>query len=319
MRSFWPIAVLAAGLTVAGCEDEDEPAGTEFSFLVITDTHVRIPGAADDTGLSQQNLDNFDQMVKRINREFSDAAFVAVTGDLVGCLFSDNADDYLIGQDNPAERFKAFAAALAMPCHPALGNHDYEKGFDSQLQEGVSSGEPARMEAVWRKVLGIEPYYSFLHAGVRFIVLNTNRGAARSVPCPLEHVETGCAGSFDDAQLEWLQNELLQPEPCVLFMHHPPITDHNGQAGWSPVGEGFQIVEQDRFYDVVLAFREKIKLIFVGHGHLWAHDTLYESIGVYETGSIGDYLGNKDNVRVVRVNAARDRYEVESGNPSASE
>ena len=31
-----------------------------------------------------------------------------------------------------------------------------------------------------------------------------------------------------------------------------------------------------------------IKGIFVGHGHLWVRDLLYEQIGVYETESFGD-------------------------------
>lgn len=271
-----------------------------FSFVVITDTHVRLPGNPDDTKYANaENLEKLTRAVEKINGEAPDAAFVAVTGDLVGCLFSEDPDDYLQGEENPAEKFKEIMDNLLMPYYVALGNHDYE--IDFVFGEGINAKDPSGPEAVWKKVLGVDPYYSFVYNQTRFVFLNSARGPARQKTCIGSLRESYCTGSFDEEQIVWLESQLSNPEPSYLFFHHPPITDHPFQAIWSVAGPSFQVEKNDEFYDVAKDFKQEISAIFVGHGHLWEYDTLYNAIDVYETGSIGDTLSNSNNIRLVDV------------------
>lgn len=276
------------------------PSADSFKFVVITDVHVRLPGNPDDAVYNNAgNLNQFSGALDLITSSHTDADLIIVNGDLVGCLFSSNPEDYFIGTDNPAETFKTMMQALGKPSYAALGNHDYQDGFNVSLREGVTATDPAAMEAVWKKVLGIDPYYSFIHKGVRFIILNSTRGPSYNEICPAATAESGCKGSFDDAQMDWLEVELAKPEFCLLFMHHPPITDNNSFKNWSAGGLAMQVRSGDRFYAIARANKTRIKGIFVGHGHRKEKDTLEATIPVHETGSIGDYQGSSRNIRVV--------------------
>ncbi len=289
-----------------------------FSFLIISDTHVRLPGNSDDDDYNNQlNIDNLESAVTRIDLQYPHADFVLVTGDLVGCLFSDNADDYLEGQENPAEEFKSIMDGLNIPYHVALGNHDYQKGYNTFDHEGIMTDNILKIEAVWKKVLGIDPYYSFVHEGVRFIVLNSNRGTARSEVCLFCKNEAFCTGSFDDLQIEWLEKEMKKTEPVLLFFHHPLFTDNKDYA-WAGFLPSFLVEEGDAFYLIAQTYKDKIKGIFVGHGHSWVSDTLYQTIPVYETGPIGDKAGSGENIHVITVDPADNLYQVSIGNDSAS-
>ncbi|MFH1830745.1 MAG: Ig-like domain-containing protein [Pseudomonadota bacterium] len=272
---------------------------TGFYFIVLSDTHVRIPGNPDDAFYNnQQNLDNLEETISTINDFYSDAAFVVVTGDLVGCLFSEDPDDYVIGGDNPAERFKSMMDELAMPYYSALGNHDYMKGFDAVDGEGWTTDNIMAIESVWNKVLGINPYYSFEYEGIDFIILNSNRGNARSVVCPYSEHEAFCIGSFDDTQMNWLVDKLSESEYALLFFHHPLHTD-TASILWSVFGDSFLVVDNDRIYDITESHVSTIKGIFVGHGHIKEYDTLWNLIDVNETAATGGYFSEANNINLV--------------------
>ncbi len=51
---------------------------------------------------------------------------------------------------------------------------------------------------------------------------------------------------------------------------------------------------------MIEAQKDNIKAMFVGHGHIWAADTL-NGIPVYETGPIGDSGSDGDNMHIVTV------------------
>ncbi|MGQ9660881.1 MAG: hypothetical protein ACUVWX_00910 [Kiritimatiellia bacterium] len=88
-HSFFAIRVFLLCLPI-GCEDRTQKTES-FRFLILSDLHVRIPGRPDNAHYdSGGNLDNLVYMVNRINADFPDAAFVVVTDDLVGTLYSDN-------------------------------------------------------------------------------------------------------------------------------------------------------------------------------------------------------------------------------------
>jgi 3',5'-cyclic AMP phosphodiesterase CpdA len=285
----------------ASSDNDDQPA--PFQFIVLSDTHVRIPGNPDDAVYDNQgNLDNLTAAVDRINSAYGDVDFVAVTGDLVGNLFSEDPDDYLTGEINPAETFNQMMNNLIPPFYVTLGNHDYQNGFDVETREGISSGDILSIETVWRKVLGIEPYYAFSHKGINMIFLNSNRGPLRNDICEGAQVEAFCTGSFDVEQLIWLEERLAEDMPAVLFMHHPPHSD-TASAGWT-FFHSYRIDQADPFYEVTEAYKDNILAIFVGHGHRWEEDTLHGTIAVFETDAIGDRSSSAANIRIVDIDPA---------------
>ncbi len=299
---------------LSGDEENEEATSNEgetFRFAVFSDTHVRLPGNKDDGSYEpEKNLANLDSAVDTINAELYDSDFVAVTGDLVGCLFSEDLNDYGSGTENPADTFRQKMENLVMPYYPVLGNHDYQKDFDDTIDEGVNTDNIEAIEAVWKSVLGIDPYYSVVHKGVRLLFLNSNRGSARTNLCTACSVESFCTGSFDDEQIAWLEEELSQDEPAILFMHHPPATD-NTEENLFALSPTFYVEEGDAFYEVTESVADKILAIFVGHGHLFVRDTLHGTIPVYETGSIGDTNGNGQNIHTVEVNPSEPQIFIE--------
>jgi 3',5'-cyclic AMP phosphodiesterase CpdA len=301
-------------ISCGGGSSSDAPPddiNADFRFLVISDTHVRLPGNPDSIDYNvQENLDNLAYIINRINNEFSTADFVAVTGDLVGCLFSENPDDYGIGMDTTADRFKSMTDSLSVPLYSTLGNHDYQKSYDPVLHEGVTSDNRDAIEAVWEKVLGTEPYYSIVNKGVRMIFANSNRGDAYNDLCSSCTVEAGCTGSFDSEQIAWLRAELANPEPAIIFIHHPPETDNQMIIYFAL--PSFLIENSDEFYDVIDDNQDNILAVFVGHGHVWAYDTLGR-VKIYETGAIGDGNSSGNNVNIVEVNVANRKIRVTNG------
>ncbi len=295
-------------LIPTGCKEGDDnptPAVAGITFAVISDVHVRLPGNPDDADHDNaRSLDHLRQAVAAINRASPAPRFVVVTGDLVGCLFSDNPGDYAVGDDTPADRFKSLMSDLSCPWYAALGNHDYEVGYDLAAGVGTTAADPAKVEAVWERVLGRASTFAFSEGGLRFVILNSNRGPLAGRPCGGSGPELGCTGSFDEAQLAWLEGELDRGEPCVLFLHHPLMTDHNATVNWTYGHESFQIPLTDGFYDLARAYRESIVAVFVGHGHWRASDTLSGTIRVYETANIGDLYGSPDNIRMVTIDPA---------------
>lgn len=296
----------------SGCrlDDENSNENTPFQIVVVSDIHVRIPGNQDDGVYdNQKNLDTIQQTIDLINEYYSDADFVAVTGDLVGCLFSEDPDDYLIGADNPAERFKLMFDNLIPPYHVAFGNHDYTIGFDSNLDEHITTLNIDAVESVWKKVLETDPYYAFVHKGIQMIFLNSNRASSRFEPCPGLQVEGLCQGSFDPQQLAWLESCLKRPEPAIIFCHHPPREDDPGNLS-SVFFDSFGIDPGDRFYEIADQYKHKILAMFVGHWHIWQDYTLHDTIEVHETGAVGDYFGSPKNISIVEIDPALNRVTV---------
>jgi 3',5'-cyclic AMP phosphodiesterase CpdA len=285
-----------------------DSVGTEpFTFVVISDPHIRLPGNPDDgTYNAQKNIDNLTAAVDTINNELGSAKFVAVTGDLVGALFSSDPADYPDDANTPAHQFRGIMQNLSMPWEVVLGNHDYQEDYTN---EGITADVPEDIEAVWSRVLGIPPYYSLTFRGWRFLFLNSTRGDRYWDLCILRSVEASCTGSFDDTQIAWIEQELQNPEPVILFFHHPLHTD-SWYTLWSAAGSSFKVHEDDAFYGLAEAYADKIKAIFVGHGHLWASDTLHDTILVHETNAMGDGMGNPDNINIVEVNPAEGTFSV---------
>jgi len=290
---------------LAGCwlDDDNADENRPFKIVVVSDIHVRIPGNMDDNFYNnQENLDNAQHTIELVNEYYSDADFVTVTGDLVGCLFSEDPDDYLTGSENPAEKFKQLFDGLIPPYHVTFGNHDYYIGFDPDINEHITTSNIDAVESVWEKVLGTEPYYSIEHKGVQMIFLNSNRGSKRFEICQGYEIEAMCKGSFDPEQMAWLESCLKRSESAIIFCHHPPGKEGSNPIT-SPLLNSYSIDSDDRFYEIAEHYKDKLLAVFSGHLHLRQEYMLFDSIPVFVTGAVGDPLGSSENIYVVEVNS----------------
>jgi hypothetical protein len=86
-----------------------------------------------------------------------------------------------------------------------------------------------------------------------------------------------------------LKDELSGGGPAFLFFHHPIKTDHF--RIWCKPGDLITEKREPEFFSILRKYRNQIKGIFVGHGHMWNHDVLYDSIKVYETNTFGERKG----------------------------
>ncbi len=315
---FVTLAVSLSSLCLtAGCrENSHSPSAhhSPFDIVVVSDIHIRIPGYPDEGSYdSQANLANAMFAVDLINETSQDADFITVNGDLVGCLFSETPEDYLAGENNPAGQFKRLFDHLTLPYYPTLGNHDYHTGFDPVILEHIPATDFDAVEAIWKNVLGIDPYYSFIHKGVHMIFLNSNRGATRHLPCSGFEMETLCMGSFDRDQTAWLDACLNRPEPAVIFTHHPPAESSPSpdRPFWISILSGIMVIDPaDPFYDILYRHRDRVLAIFSGHWHVWQEYFLFDSIPVYVTGPVGDGLGSAQNIATARIDPLNRTIEV---------
>lgn len=297
--------------------DDTSPAppdhSMDFEVLVFTDIHVNCWECNQFENV--QNLFN-----KLNNREYSEVPFITITGDLVNCNGSSDVNDYYenAADIDPSKRnlqanaYKHLRDQLQLPVYESLGNHDYNlcsgphESYDTVLE----------MEAVWKKLRGLDPYYSVEHNGFRFIFLACNRG---------DYYQDYNYAAFDEEQMNWLEAELQKGDPSLFFMHYPPITDN--PVVMNPTHPTEQrIVEEDRFYDLVQQYQDLIKGMFVGHMHYWARDFLYETIPVYLTGGTEvidnpmGMLGDDDftnNYHLISLDTVDFTIEVTKGDPSA--
>ncbi len=161
-------------------------------FIHITDMHI----TADDRplyGLSPRGrlLAAFDC----INRDFTDIAFVMMTGDLVN---RGTVPEYLALRD--------ILESLNAPHYLLLGNHDGRAEFREVFPD-VPVDEHGFVQ------------FSFTVEDSRFIVLDTlDEGKSTGLLC--------------QKRLDWLAGQLAEAEglETYLFLHHPPLRLEGGEA-----------------------------------------------------------------------------------------
>ena len=88
-------------------------------------------------------------------------------------------------------------------------------------------------------------------------------------------------------------------------------TDHD--VPWTVDRSNVIPREEARFFDIVEAHTDQVQAIFVGHGHLWVHDTLFDTIPVYETASLGNSFANPRIVHLLRCDPSTGLVEVSAG------
>lgn len=247
-----------------GSISEGYPEG-DFQVLVISDTHI-----SNDTS----KIMRLKKLFEKINQgTYENIAFLVNTGDIVSSVYK----TYDKGSSRPQES-RTYSAMqvfgeLHIPFYWAMGNHDYKIDSDRDSDAPFSEDELIFMEKMWTELTGFRSFYAFTFRDWNFIILNTMHGRHKDQ-------------YFNDDQIDWFSSELKADRPVVLFFHHPLQTDNF--RPWAGLGDFITPEVEPRFYRLLQINQEKIKGIFVGHGHFFIQDLLFGKINVYETGSFAD-------------------------------
>src|SRR5262245_47147104 len=166
---------------------------------------------------------------------------------LVGDYFHDypSADlDFYFANTTRIDRAKALTDGFRMPVHVGFGNHDY----------AVPKVSREASHELFRRKLGLQPYYAIDHRGWKFIHVNNFLGATWEIG----HADYNKSrGSLGETQLNWLDAQLAEGKPTFVFVHFP-----------------LQVVMPTEVRDLGLhtllrKHASKIQRVISGHWHRW--------------------------------------------------
>jgi len=238
-------AGLAARYAVSAAE-----AGT-FRFGVIADTHIidefYPPGGTEN---GREDNESILQSSARLTaaREHLNALrpkldLVFLVGDYFHNYPSLDVDFYFQNKTR-IDHAKALTDGFQMPVHVGFGNHDY----------AVPKVSREMSHELFRRKLGLQPYYSLEHKGVKFIHLNNFLGDTWKAG----HAKYDKGkGSLGEEQLNWFEAELRQQKPSFVFVHFPmSIMVAAERADYG-------------MYSLVKQHRGTIQRVISGHWHRW--------------------------------------------------
>ena len=140
---------------------------------------------------------------------------------------------------------KKLTDGFKMPVHIGFGNHDY----------GVPKVSREMSHDLFRRKLGVEPYYSVDHKGVKFVHLNNFLGVTWDSTSPRFKKDTGSLG---EEQLNWFEAELRQHKPTFVFVHYPLLIIAPTE------------VKDYGLPSLLKKYRDTVQLVVSGHWHKWA-------------------------------------------------
>jgi hypothetical protein len=277
MKRSTTVLYLLAGLLTACAGCRSSYLRGDFRAIVLADVHV---------SNDEAKTDRLKELVARVNSgKYPGAKCLIIAGDVVASVYGDCTAD---GPDKSNDRLQktiAILKELNIPYYLAMGNHDYKICRNRDSDTYFPHEEILDLEEIWAAHTGFEPYYSFTLNGWKFVALNSFRG---------RHLNR----NFDDEQLRWFKSQLAAGMPTIVVFHHPLRTDH--LRLWCGPSAMVTPKNEPALYYLLQAHKQHIKGIFVGHGHMWVSDTLFETIKVHEPHGFGDgFRPSIDNLLLV--------------------
>jgi len=265
-RIYLQILAALLNLVAGGCGKIGVgPPSGDFHALVVSDTHI----SSDET-----KIDRLEDLNMRVNQgSIPGICMVIHTGDVVSSVYKTVEGIKSRDRNNRLARAVQVFSQLDVSFYWVMGNHDYKIDSDRDSDAPFQKEELMKLEQIWKNMTDFDPYYAVFYRGWKFIFLNSMRGCYRE-------------RNFDEDQLAWLDKELSERIPAVLFFHHPLKTDHFRLWEWSS-----RLIEPETetdFYGILNKYQARIKGIFIGHEHHFMADTLFDTIPVYETASFAD-------------------------------
>ncbi len=221
----------------------------KFYFAVIADTHI-IDEFYKGPENSPADSDSILQTSKRLTaaRDVLNSLTPAMERIfVVGDYFHDYPSkdlDFYFKNKTRIDHAKEITDAFRMPVHVGFGNHDY----------AVPAIPRETSHELFRRKLGVKPYYSVDHNGWKFVHLNNFLGSTWQTGHEGFNKKQGSLGT---AQLEWFEAELAQRKPTFVFVHFPLqliVPTERADFGLHPI---------------LLKHRETVQRVISGHWHKW--------------------------------------------------
>lgn len=222
---------------------------SRFYFAIIADTHIIDPyykgpeSNREDTESMFKTEERLVAVRSLLNSLEPRMEKVFLVGDYFHNYPSPDVDFYF-QHETRIDKAKALTDAFRMPVHVGFGNHDY-----------WGAGMPrAASHELFRRKLGLQPYYSVDYRGWKFVHLNNflgdtwNKGHAR--------FDMG-TGSLGEEQLNWFEAELRQGKPTFVFIHYPLTIVLPTE------------VKDYGLHGLIRGHRETIQRVVSGHWHKW--------------------------------------------------
>ncbi len=228
-------------------ETKPWPAFEPVVFAILTDIHI-------DGNLETGTAKKVKALLATAVAATPSAEFLALTGALTETV----QEPVDLTEGSRMHTLKTLLTETGIPAEGCMGNHDFY-AVDDLLYE-FTSDRDAR-EELFKQEFGIEPWYYTIHGGTKFVYLNAMHGE-------LWADSLGLNGSMGAQQLAWLDAELSDGKPAVLFLHHPP-------ASVLEVGDL-------TLPEVISQHAANVLAVFVGHVHVFAREEI-GGVPVYVT------------------------------------
>jgi 3',5'-cyclic AMP phosphodiesterase CpdA len=270
--------VLIIFFSDSGCKREKKDRDT-FGVAFITDIHLQPELNA---------VAGFEKVLDTINILKPD--FIITGGDLIMDALA-----------TPFERvdslFNLYSKTIRradMPVYNTIGNHEL---YGIYRASGADPLDPGYGDKIYEQRLG-ESYYSFIHNGWKFMVLNSIEAAGRD----------GYVGLIDSAQILWIKEELTRTDPAtpiVISTHIPFITAMTQRESGSTVANDSSLVVYNSRQVIDLFKNHNLKLVLQGHLHI-VEDVFVDGVHYITGGAVsgrwwkGPYLWSEEGFLYLR-------------------
>jgi 3',5'-cyclic AMP phosphodiesterase CpdA len=272
----------AAAYTLSGvqgrAQEIERPvkmASGSFTFAFFTDVHIEPEmDAPQGTQLAMEIIDA------------SDAEFAICGGDHV-------FDALAAHKDRIFEQYALYTQTekgLNIPVRHVLGNHDV-----AGLQTSMSSHDPIYGKAMFEQTFKTPTYYSFVHKGVNFIVLDSILIKGRD-----------WYPAIDGAQVAWLERQLEENAglASIVISHVPLATSIGSYAPGSNNAKYDPVLNANEVIPILE--RYSVMALLQGHTHI-VEDVRHHGIQYLTGGAVcgawwqGAQFGDPEGVTFVTV------------------
>ena len=267
-------------ISLSGCTAKKDH---NFRMAFLTDIHVQ-PELKADLGLKQA--------ISKVNQLKPD--FVITGGDLIMDALGQSEDRSIQLYDMYIDISKDFQ----MPVYNTIGNHEV---FGLYTKSGIDPQHAKYGKQMYKERLGEgKTYYSFDKFGWHFIIID---GIGYTDD---RHYK----GEVDDAQLNWLKEDLakVDPETPIMMSTHIPFVSVMAQiskGGTAKLSDGLVITNSREVLDLFEG--HKLKLVLQGHLHI-VEEIVFKDTHFITGGAVcgawwkGDNAGFPEGFVMVDVN-----------------
>ncbi len=245
---FLRIAAAAAGSSLIRPFSSAAADSSKFYFALLADTHIidsfytGPEGNPEDTESIFKTTERLESARTLINSLTPRMEKVFLVGDYFHNYPSKDIDFYF-QHETRIDRAKTLTDAFTMPVRVGFGNHDYGGGIPREMSHEL-----------FRRKLGLKPYYTVEHRGWKFIHLNNFLG---DTWLPGSKDFNKGVGSLGEEQLNWFEAELQQRKPSFVFIHYPLSIVRPAE------------VKDFGVYPLLKRYRDDIQRVVSGHWHKW--------------------------------------------------